>query len=167
MVDTSAFVSLGIADCHELLLAEFDVATTERILTELEAMAKHEATAEHDDPHGRAPTAVLDRRSAIAVHHVDEPVPETSRIDAGEASCVRLARTLDADFLLTDDRRALFELQRLVAAEVPISPIVLRALVARGVLGRADARERLETIAETRSWLGAPISRRARGLFDE
>lgn len=161
VVDTSAFVSLGIADCHELLLAEFDVTTTERVLAELEA------TADYDDPHGGAATAVLDRRSELAIHHVDDSLPETSRIDAGEASCVRLARTLDADFLLTDDLRALPELKRLVDAEVAISPIVLRALVARDVLDRADARGRLETIAETRSWLGAPIYRRAIDLFEE
>lgn len=161
VVDTSAFVSLGIADCHDLLITEFEVVTTGRVLTELEA------TADHDDPHGRAATAVLDRRSALAVHHVEESLPETSRVDAGEGSCVRLVRTLDADFLLTDDLRALPELQRLVDATVAISPIVLRAFVERGVLDRADARERLETIAETRSWLGAPIYRRARALFEE
>ena len=160
VVDTSAFVSLGIADCHDLLIAEFEVATTDRVLAELEA------TAEHDDPHGRAASAVLENRVAVSVHEVEGTVPETSRIDAGEGSCVSLSRTLDADFLLTDDLRALPELQQLVDAEVAISPIVLRALVERDVLDRAAARDRLDTIAATRSWLGAPIYRRARDLFE-
>jgi hypothetical protein len=35
------------------------------------------------------------------------------------------------------------------------------------VLGREEARARLETVADERDRLGAPIYRRARGLFDE
>lgn len=78
-----------------------------------------------------------------------------------------LVRGLDAESLLTDDLRALPELEALVAARVAISPLVLRALLERGVLDRAEARTRLETIAETRDWLGAPIYRRAQRLFDD
>lgn len=161
VVDTSAFVSLAIADCHELLQEEFDVHTTERVMAELRD------TAAHDDRHGLAAAAVLDRAPSVLVHGVDGPLPETSRIDAGEGSCVVLCRSIEADFLLTDDLRALPELQRLVDAEVAISPIALRALVQRDVLGHDVAMDRLDAIAATRSWLGAPIYERATGLFDE
>lgn len=160
VVDTSAFVSLADSDCHDLLFAEYDVHTTERVVEELEE------TAGHDDAHGEAAAAVLDRLDSMSVHAVEGTVPETSRIDAGEGSCVLLCRELDPAVLLTDDLRALPELQRLVEAEVAISPIVLKALVERGVLDRATARERLETIADTRSWLGAPIYRRAIDPFE-
>lgn len=68
---------------------------------------------------------------------------------------------------MTDDLRALPELQSLVDARVAISPIVLRALVERTVLDEAAALNRLETVAESRDWLEAPIYRRARSLFDE
>ncbi|MFB6143236.1 MAG: hypothetical protein ABEJ30_07840, partial [Halorientalis sp.] len=76
------------------------------------------------------------------------------------------ANDLDAAFLLTDDLRALPELQRLVDARVALSPIVLRALVERGVLERKAALEKLEQLGGHRGWLGAPIYRRARTLFD-
>lgn len=53
-----------------------------------------------------------------------------------------------------------------VVAVVEISPIVLKTLVNRGVLDSEAARNKVEQIAETRDWLGAPIYRRALQLFD-
>jgi len=89
------------------------------------------------------------------------------RIDDGEATCIRLARERDAAFFVTDDLRALPELQQLTDARVAISPILLRALVERDTIGAAKARERLDDLAESRDWLGAPIYHRARELFDD
>jgi len=63
-----------------------------------------------------------------------------------------------ADFLLTDDPHALPELQAVTDAQVAISTIVLKALVTRGTISTVEAKERLERLAETRDWLGAPIS---------
>ncbi len=52
-------------------------------------------------------------------------------------------------------------------ARVALSPIVLKALVKRGVLTQKEVETRLESIAETRDWLGAPIYRRAQTLFSD
>lgn len=161
VADTSALVSLATADTLGLVLDEFDVHTTETVIEELED------TAGYDDAHGTAAQDALDMRERMTVHAVAGEVVTSSRIDAGEGSCCALAGELEADFVLTDDLRALPELQRLVEARVAISPIVLKALVKRGVLDRAGAVERLERLAETRDWLGAPIYRRARRLFDD
>ena len=161
IADTSALISLTTAECLDLLLEEFDVYTTATVLDELEQ------TAAHDDPHGTAATRVVDHQHRFTVHDIDEEIPETSRIDRGEGSCVVLVNRLSADFLLTDDLRALPELQQLTDAKVAISPIVLKALVNRGVLEREEATCRLEQLAETRDWLGAPIYRRAEQLFEE
>jgi hypothetical protein len=49
---------------------------------------------------------------------------------------------------------------------VAISPIVLKALVDRDVLDRNVAEDHLEELAQQRDWLGAPIYRRARTLFE-
>jgi predicted nucleic acid-binding protein len=160
VADTSALVSLETAAILDLLLDEYDVHTTETVCEELAA------TSEYDDRHGVAASSVLDRRKGFTEHAVEEPVT-TSRIDAGEGSCVVLVRRLEADFLLTDDLRALPEIERAVDAQVAISPIVLRALVTRGVIDRETAVERLETLAERRSWLGTPIYRRANELFED
>jgi predicted nucleic acid-binding protein len=160
VVDTSAFVSLGTIDTLEIVLDEFDVQTTELVLDELAN------TADYDDTHGEAAESVLSHRESITVHEFKDHEFRSSRIDPGEGSCAMLANELEADFLLTDDLRALPELQTLSDARVAISPIVLKALVTRDVIDSAEAIDRLERLAADRSWLGAPIYRRAQNLFE-
>jgi len=160
VVDTSAFVSLSIGEVLDIVLAEYDVRTTDRVAEELRG------TARYDDIHGRAASEALDSVDSFSFHEIDAPDIETSRIDSGEAGCVALARRLDADFLITAELRALPELQALTDAQVAISPILLRALVTREVLTTGAARSCLDQIAESRDWFGAPIYRRAQRLFE-
>jgi predicted nucleic acid-binding protein len=160
VADTSSLISLATADSLNLFLSEFDVHTTKAVLEELEE------TSQYSDPHGEAAQTVLQHRDKLDIHDVEGQQFQSSRIDEGEASCVTLTRELDADFLVTDDLQALPELQPLVNTRVAISPIVLKALVQRNVLKQEDALNRLEELAETRDWLGAPIYRRARELFE-
>lgn len=160
VIDTSAFISLAVAGVLDHVLDEFEIVTTATVVGELAE------TAEYDDRHGTGAAAVLDAQDALTVVDTGGSHFETSRIDAGEASCVAATRELDVLFFVTDDYRALPELQEMVDAEVTLSPIVLRALVKRGVLTEAEARTRFEMIAENRDWLGAPIYRYARQLFD-
>lgn len=161
VADTSALVSLATADLLPTVLAEFDVHTTETVIAELKD------TAEYDDQSGDAARRVLRHREHLTVHTVDELEFESSRIDAGEGSCAVLTRDEAVDFLLTDDLRALPELQSLVAVRVAISPIVLKALVNRGSITRCEARPKLEEMANARDWLEAPIYRRAQQLFED
>ena len=160
VADTSALISLATADALQAVVEEFDVQTSELVVSELET------TAEYDDVHGDGATTVLEALETIVVHETENSDFETSRIDAGEASCLSLTRSLDATFLITDDLRALPELQNLTTTRVAISPIVLRALVKRGVLTNEEARTKLERLATTRDWLGRPIYRRAIALFE-
>lgn len=160
VADTSALVSLATADTLQLVLEEFDIHTTETVLEELEN------TAEYDDSHGNAAQEALDQREQLTVHETEDPEIASSRIDDGEATCTVLVQELEAKFLITDDLRALPEIQSLTDARVAISPIVLKALVKRDVLTPREAETRLSSIAETRDWLGAPIYRRAKNLFD-
>ncbi|WP_396613366.1 hypothetical protein ACH9L7_17195 (plasmid) [Haloferax sp. S1W] len=160
VVDTSAFISLAVGDVLEPVVTEFDVVTTDAVFDELER------TAEYDDRHGAAASDVLNRRGEFEVVDADGDTFVTSRIDDGEASCVAAVRDVDAAFLITDDYRALPELRELVDADVALSPIVLRALVKRGALSEGAAKAAFETIADGRDWLGAPIYRHARQLFE-
>ena len=160
VADTSALISLATGEILETVLEEFDLHTTAAVIGELER------TATYEDRHGTAAETVLVNRNQLTVHTVDDVEFSSSRIDEGEASCIGLARRIDAEFVLTDDLRALPELQTLVDARIAISPIVLKALVKRGVLDEREAKTRLERIAENRDWLGAPIYRRAAGLFE-
>jgi predicted nucleic acid-binding protein len=159
VVDTSAFVSLGVGDVLSPITREFDLGTTKTTVAELEE------TAEYDDRHGRAAAVALDLVSEMTVVDSTDESLVTSRIDAGEASCVAAIRNHGGAFLVTDDFRALPELQTLVDADVALSPILLRASVGRGVLTEAEARTVLQTIADERDWLGAPIYRYAQQLF--
>ena len=161
VADTSALISLATADSLTIVLNEFTVHTTETVIGELND------TAAYDDAAGTAATQALKQQERFTIHTVDEAnVPTTSRVDIGEGSCVVLANRIDARFLITDDLRALPELQQLCNAQVAISPIVLKALVNRGVLTTEEAKNRVEHLAETRDWLGAPIYRRALELFE-
>lgn len=161
VADTSALISLTAAGALDLLLEEFESHTTGIVIEELEVLASYgDKTAGHAQQ-------ILDRKDRITVHEVEPREYQSSRVDEGEGSCVRLTRNTEADFLITDDLRALPELQTLTETRVAISPIVLKALVKRGVLTREEAIDRLENAAEQRDWLEAPIYRRARELFDE
>ncbi len=160
VADTSALLSLATGEVIALTLDEFDVFTTQTVVGELDN------TSAYDDRHGSAASLVLEHRESLSVQSVKAPPVTSDRIDEGEGSCVELTRSLDADFLLTDDLRAVPELQSLADARVAISPLVLRILVDRNVVDTDEAKARLERIGERRDWLGAPIYRRARRLFE-
>jgi predicted nucleic acid-binding protein len=159
VADTSALISCATVDLLDTLLSEFDVHTTTTVVEELET------TAEYTDTHGDAAETVLDSADNIRIHDIQGGLT-SSRVDHGEGSCALLATEQDADFVLTDDLRALPELQTVTDATVAISPIVLRALVKRGVLDHEEARTKLDEFADRRDWLGAPIYRRAKRLFE-
>lgn len=161
VLDTSAFVSLGTGGVLGTVIAEFDVLTTETVLDELQE------TAAYDDTHARAAASVLDARDEFRSIVVDADELTTSRIDAGEASCVVAVQETDSAFLVTDDYRALPELQPLVDdAEVALSPVVLRALLERDAIDHEEATDIFDRMAEARDWLGAPIHRYGRRLLD-
>jgi len=140
VVDTSAFVSLAVDDMIDPVVTEFEVVTTQTVWAELEA------TAAYDDVHGRGAEAVQSVGEQVQVVDSDGSAYVTSRIDDGEASCVAAVGETDAAFLITDDYRALPELQQVVDCEVALSLIVLRALVKRGVLTEDEATAAFETI---------------------
>jgi predicted nucleic acid-binding protein len=158
VADTSAVVTLASTEVIGTVLEEFDVHTTQIVISELDE------TAEHEDVHGEAAERVLEIADRITIHDTDESF-RLSRIDKGEASCVTLTRQMEVDFLIMDDLRALPEIQELVDSKVAISPIVLKALAKREVLEVEQAEEKLDLIADRRDWLGAPIYRRAKQLF--
>ncbi|SNR69249.1 hypothetical protein [Halorubrum vacuolatum] len=159
VADTSAFITLASTDVLELVLEEFDVHTSETVIEELED------TAEYNDSHGKAADQVLQYRDRFTVHEASQTEFQSSRIDQGEGSCAELARKHNADFLITDDLRALPELQTLSNTRVAISPIVLKALVKKDVLDKQEALEKIEEAAENRDWLESPIYKRAKNLF--
>lgn len=161
VVDTSSLITLATADILHVVVEEYDIHTTETVIEELEE------TAEFDDTHGAAAETVLEQRDRFTVHQADDRSFQSSRIDKGEGSCALLTRDVDVDFLITDDLRALPELQPITDATVAISPILLKALVQRDILEREEGLEKFKQVAADRDWLGTPIYRRAQQLFDD
>lgn len=159
VADTSALISIASIDFLDTFLTEFNVHTTEIVIEELEE------TSKYNDRHGDAAQTVLDNLNRINTHQVKGEFT-SSRVDQGEGSCTLLTKEIEAEFLITDDLRALPELQNVADAKAAISPIVLKALVKRDVLGQNEAVSKLDELAEQRDWLGAPIYRRAKNLFE-
>ncbi len=160
VVDTSALITIASINLLDDVLAEYDIYTTETVIQELEE------TAEYEDIHGEAAQDVLDRVDRIEVYNTSESEFWSSRIDEGEGTTVTLANETQADFLITDDLRALPELQTVAESKVVISPILLKALVKRDVLEQAEALRKLEEAAENRDWLESPIYEKAKNLFE-
>ena len=161
VADTSALITVASIDILGHVLTEFDVHITETVLEELED------TAEYEDVHGEAARDVLNQQHRLTIHETSDTTVRSSRIDEGEGTTVELANGERAEFLITDDLRALPELQTVTDANVVISPIVLQALVKRDVLDRAEALTKVEEAVENRDWLGRPIYRRAQDLFTD
>lgn len=74
--------------------------------------------------------------------------------------------SLSPIFLLTDDLRVLPELQNLTEVPVAISPIALKALVNTGVISVEAVATSADRMADERDWLGAPIYRQTKQLFE-
>jgi len=162
VVDTSAFISLGICDCVQILLDEFDIHTSRAVIEELEELSGF------DDLEASVADRSLDRKNLLKVHEVGEAgIFEHRKIDRGEGSCAVLARKIGAEFLVTDDIRALPLLKNIALTEVVISPIVLKALVKRGVLSEEEAEKKLEKLIEKRDWFETPIYERSLDLFGD
>lgn len=71
-------------------------------------------------------------------------------------------REREQDYLLTDDFRALGEIEKLIGENVVLSPIILKVLVIRGRIDTHQALTKLDEMAEKRDWLGRPIYRYAK-----
>ena len=160
IVDTSALITIASINLLDPVLTEYDVHTTETVIEELNE------TAEYEDVHGEAAQTVLDQVDRIEVHKTNTQQFQSSRIDDGEGSTVTLAKNRQAEFLITDDLRALPELQAVADSTVVVSPILLKALVKQDILEQEDAMEKLEEAAENRDWLESPIYKKTKNLFE-
>lgn len=161
VADASGLGTLANAGVLELAVAEFEVHTTDRVVTALETVSAFHG------PVGDGARLALVHREGIVFHRVDQDAFETSRLDAAQGGCATLARDLDADALVTGDLRAVPELDRLAQSLVASPSLVLVALVRMGALTRQDARFRLEALADAGGWLGKPFNRRALASLDE
>ena len=160
ILDTSALITIASINLRDPVLTEYDVHTTETVIEELNERA------EYEDVHGEAAQTVLDQVDRTKVHRTNRQQFQSSRIGDGEGSTVTLTNNRQGEFLITDDLRALPELQAVADSTVVISPILLKALVKRDILEQKEAVEKLEEAAENRDWLESPIYKKTKNLFE-
>ena len=89
------------------------------------------------------------------------------KIDRGEGSCAVLARNIDAEFLITDDIRALPLLKNIASTKVVISPIVLKVMGKKGLPSNDEGKEKLEKLIGKRDWFETLIYERSLELFGD
>jgi len=164
VADASGLVSLGVVadadpDPLALCLSGYDVVVPAAVLDELRAVAAH------DDVHGRAAAAVLDRADAVAVRSVD--LDDEFPLDDGENAAVTLANDRDAALLLCDEFTHLGLIHASLAdTRLVTTPTLLSVFVRTDRLSAADARRLLDEVAAARSWDANSYVQRARSLLD-
>lgn len=162
VADASALVSLASVSLLSLVLSEFIVVVSDVVVRELKEMSTYA------DTYGNAANEVLRNIDRIKVKKASNYQRfKTSRIDAGEASCMEIIESGEQDYLLTDDFRALGEIEKQIGEKVVLSPIILKVLVIRGIIDKSEALAKLNEMAEKRDWLGRPIYRYAKRYFEE
>ena len=157
VIDTSALISLAHSSFLDLILEEFRVVISNFVIEELKK------TSRFGDVDGKAAVTVLKQIGRLEIRTVDPAAVKkivTSRLNEGEASCVLLAQAADVDALISDDLKAMHQLQQYAQIhkfDLGLAAVLIQALVLRGKLSKDQALESLEWIAEKRDWMGRPI----------
>ncbi|WP_049926686.1 hypothetical protein [Halopiger goleimassiliensis] len=164
VADTSALVSLGIADDHEpapleLLEEAYELVVPQPVDRELEEIASY------DDEHGTAAGNVLEHVSDERLY--DVALDETFPLDEGENAAVSLANERESDVLLCDEFNSLGLIHASLAdTRLVTTPTLLSSFTRRGRLSPNEAMSLLDTIATARSWDGNTYVSRVRSRLE-
>ncbi|MFT4890305.1 MAG: putative nucleic acid-binding protein [Halobacteriales archaeon] len=164
VADTSGLVSLGITAGNDpdplgICLDEYDVLVPETVVDELREIGSH------DDHHGRAAGAVLDRTDDLGVRSVS--LDDDSPLDDGENAAVALANDVDAALFCCDEFNHLGLIHASLAdTRLVTTPTVLSVLVRRDLLPAHEALDVLESVSRARNWTSNSYVQRARSLLE-
>ncbi|MFQ3475091.1 hypothetical protein HKK80_02365 [Halonotius sp. F2-221B] len=165
VADTSGLVSIASTpkarqELLPLLLDSYEVTVPQQVIDELET------TAQYDDDHATAASAVLDNKPRLAVATVE--LDSTFPLDDGENAVVQLANSLDAPFCYCDEYNRLSLIHAsLSATRLVTTPRLLKAFVSAGLISNDTAMELLAGIEDVRSWNGNAYVQQATRLFEE
>ena len=154
VADTSSLVSLQTGDILTLSLELFDISVPEVVVTELKEVAGF------NDTHGKRARNVLKliKENRIRVKELILISETESRVDVGEMDCLNLCKQEQIHILVTDDWRALPKLiEKSASIKVMVSAFVIRSLLNKHMLVKADAKAALDKIARDRDWLESKI----------
>lgn len=164
VAEASGLVSLGIVadsdpDPLSIYLGQYRVVAPDAVNEELREIAQH------DDAHGQAASAVLDRADTFETQAVD--LDEEFPLDDGENAAVTVANDIDADFFHCDEFNHLGLIHASLAnTRVVTTPTLLSVFVRNDILSPASARDLLDEISDARTWESNSYVHRARSLLE-
>ncbi|MFQ6117422.1 MAG: hypothetical protein ACE5LQ_04060, partial [Candidatus Bipolaricaulia bacterium] len=118
---------------------------------------------QYDDPDGKAAEEVLRKKTKLETKEVKRKEFRnflSSKIDAGEGSCVALAREEDIEALISDDFDAMHQLEyysKQYHFELGLCAALVKALILRGRLKREQGEKIFDKIAAKRGWIGRQV----------
>lgn len=164
-VDTAALISLVHGGILDLVLSQFKVIVSNVIMEELERVTKFK------DSDGRAAKKVLKKKDKLEIQQVTKnELSEflSTRVNPGEASCIVIAKKKDVKVLISDDFKAMAELEyhsKTHNFKVGLCAALIRTLMLRKKLKKDEARKIFEKIGNRRNWIGRPIYEYGKKLF--
>lgn len=156
VIDTCALVSLQFSEYFDDVINLGEWHTTQLVVDELQSMNEYD-----DDDANAAEDALIatNKEQKIDIHEIDDPGFQSSKIDPGEGSCIKLSNDHDVDYLVTDDHEGLapIKYQTTSSVEVIHSPILFRALVKNGIMTEPESMAQTVKVAHYRSWISNPL----------
>lgn len=157
VLDSSALISLMHGGILNLVLSEFEVVISSRVVEELEE------TSEYKDMDGKAANKALKQKDRLKIRKVKQKAIEeilTSRVHSGEASCIILAKDEEIEAMISDDFDAMNQLEyysRVHDFALGLCSALIKALILREKLTAQEGEEIFDEIARKRNWMGRQI----------
>lgn len=160
IIDTSALVSIETVNLVSRLLKYFDVIISDTVRLELIELSQYE------DEHGKSSRRILEmvNKSQIKIKNVEIFQQHLTEIDSGEASCLELALSEKADYLITDDCNSFWYLT-LYFKNTVFSIFLVRLLSNLKEITDEEGWEFIERIREKRTWGNNLIYKKAREMW--
>lgn len=155
--DTSALISLEVANLMNKTSETFSVFIPKKVEEELKEVAKYE------DVHGNAANRIL-KKERIEIRQVGEISKHLIYVDEGEAEALELAKEIEADYLICDDYESFWYLSENFEKTV-FSVFVVKCLCEEGIISMEDGWHFIEMIRERRTWGDNIIYRTAKTLW--
>ena len=155
--DTSALVSLEVANLMSKTSEIFRVFIPKKVEEELKEVAKY------GDIHGNAANRIL-KMERIEIREVGDITKHLIFVDEGEAEALELAKEIEADYLICDDYESFGYLSENFEKTV-FSVFVVRCLCEKGIISMEDGWSFIEMIRERRTWGDNIIYRTAKTLW--
>jgi len=155
--DTSALISLEVANLMNKTSETFQVFIPKKVEEELKEVAKYE------DVHGKAASRIS-KIERIEVKEVGEISRHLIYVDEGEAEALELAKSIEADYLICDDYESFWYLSENFEKTV-FSVFVVRYLCEQEIINMEEGWNFIKVIRERRTWGDNIIYRTAKTLW--